>query len=104
MKGGLWRSHACTPTQRGLFSAKRKLGRPTQADLLLGMLREARSTGDAVELPAIMAAGIAQDGALFNELRSRGFVVLNEIHPSDSVVRSRYFLTFDPKTEVANGE
>jgi hypothetical protein len=53
-----------------------------------------------LELPDIIQAGIAQHGARFNENRSRGFVVVNEIERNNGVVRSRYRLTFDPEGEV----
>jgi hypothetical protein len=64
------------------------------------MLREARSQGRAVELPAIMRAGIAQHGARLFELRERGFVIVNQMERYDGVIRSRYRLTFDPENEV----
>jgi hypothetical protein len=69
------------------------------------MLRDARDDGKALPLPEIMAAGIAQHGARFNELRSRGFVVENEMNrDSQGVVRSHYWLRFDPEREGANGK
>lgn len=64
------------------------------------MLREARSQNRALELPAIMQAGIAQHGARFNEIRSRGFVVANELERDNGAIRSRYRLTFDPEREA----
>jgi hypothetical protein len=64
------------------------------------MLREARSQDRPLELPSIMQAGIAQHGARFNEIRARGFVVVNEIDRDNGVVRSRYRLTFDPESEA----
>jgi hypothetical protein len=47
-----------------------------------------------------MQAGIAQHGARFNEIRARGFVVVNETDRHNGVVRSRYRLTFDPESEA----
>ena len=56
---GLWRDHPATPRQQALFKAARKSGaKPTQADVLISMLRDARSQNRALELPAIMQAGI----------------------------------------------
>jgi hypothetical protein len=69
------------------------------------MLRDARASGSAVALPYIMSAGIAQHGARFNELRSRGFVVENELDRNgrDSV-RSRYRLRYDPERDSADAK
>jgi hypothetical protein len=55
--------------------------------------------GKPLELPEIMAAGIAQHGARFHEIRSRGYVVINETDREGEAVRSRYFLTFDPERD-----
>ena len=52
-RGGLWRGHPATPAQAALVFAG--TGRKTQADVLIGMLRTARSEGRALELPKIMA-------------------------------------------------
>jgi hypothetical protein len=61
---GLWRDHPATPRQQTLLKPARKRGaKPTQADVLISMLRDARSQNRALELPAIMQAGIAQHGA-----------------------------------------
>ena len=50
-----------------------------------------------------MRLGIAQHGARFNEIRSRGFVVENELdRDTRGVVRSRYWLRHDPEQEGAN--
>ncbi len=99
--GELWRGHAATPPQQAVLSNLRcgRKGRPTQADLLLAMLREARSGGLAVELRQIMMAGIAQHGARLFELRERHFVILNELDHFERGVRSRYRLTFDPERD-----
>lgn len=63
------------------------------------MLRKAREAGKAVELPEIMRAGIAQHGARFNEIRSRGFIVENKTSRDGYVARSRYWLRFDPEQD-----
>ncbi len=87
--GGLWRNHR---GRRGV----------TQATTLLRMLRQAQLTQEPVEPPAIMAAGIAQHGARFNELRSRGFVIENKTERgSDGRVLFRYFLKFDHERDSA---
>lgn len=98
---GLWRNHPATPRQQLLFAkpTRKGRGRPTQADLLIGMLRAARTKGFPLELPEIMRAGIAQHGARFNEIRARGFVVVNQTDRSNGAVRSNYRLTFDPECE-----
>ena len=63
------------------------------------MLRQCRAKNVPLELPAIMEAGIAQHGARFNEIRARGFVVVNETDRQNGLVRSRYWLTVDPESE-----
>jgi len=97
----LWRDHPATPRQAGLFDRPRKARstRPTQADVLIAMLREQRKQGKPLELPAIMRAGIAQHGARFNEIRARGLVVENNIERTDGAIYSTYTLTFDPESE-----
>lgn len=106
MRAALWRNHEATLRQQRLtFGAHSKRGRLTQADVLIAMLREARAQGKALELPEIMRAGIAQHGARFNEIRSRGFVIENELdHDASGVVRSWYWLRFDPERDGANGK
>src|SRR5215472_8121532 len=101
MKGGHWRDHKATPRQTQLAFRKgcRMSGRPTQADLLAAMLREERAAGKPVALPAIVEAGIAQHGARFNELRSRGFVIENEMSRHGDTIRSFYWLKYDPEKE-----
>ncbi len=80
----LWRDHPATAAQRSLFYRQpQNPKRPTQADLLISMLREAHASGKPLDLPAIMRAGIAQHGARFNEIRARGFVVENKIDRTD---------------------
>jgi hypothetical protein len=102
----LWRDHEATPRQEHLLFGRRKqTDRLTQADVLLTMLREARALGRALELPEIMRAGIAQHGARFNELRSRGFVIENELERAhDGRVLSRYWLRFDPERDSADAK
>ena len=101
MSGGLWRDHPATPRQAQLsFKSSRKRARPNQADVLIAMLRDARTNGRAVELPAIMAVGVAQHSARFNELRSRGFVIRNETEQSDDCrTLSPYYLQHDPERD-----
>jgi hypothetical protein len=101
MKGGLWRDHPATLGQEQLvFQPGRKRTHPTQADVIVQLLREKRALGKPLELPEIMAAGIAQHGARFNEIRSRGFVVENELdRDSSSVMHSRYWLRHDPEQD-----
>jgi hypothetical protein len=99
---GLWRDHAATPRQQQLpFTPKRKrTARPTQADVLIGLLRAARASCSPLELPAIIRAGIAQHGARFRELRERGFLIVNEMERADGVVRSTYRLILDPERDA----
>jgi hypothetical protein len=98
---GLWPKHLITPRQEQLFRPHKKRAGLTQADLLIEMLRIKRAAGRALELPEIMAAGIAQHGARFHEIRKLGFIVLNESCRDGQVVRSRYRLTFDPACDTA---
>lgn len=105
MNRGLWREHQATPKQRLILRSGSGRKRQTQADLLTAMLREARSSGKPLDLPAIMQAGIAQHSARFNEIRARGFVVENELErDSSGMVRSRYWLRFDPEREGPHAE
>jgi len=104
VSGGLWRDHPATPRQRRLAfqqpSREPHARRVTQADVLLSMLRAARAEGRGLDLPDILAAGIAQYSARFNELRSRSFVIENELERTDDGrVLSRYFLRFDPDNQ-----
>jgi len=54
-------------------------------------------------LPEIMRLGIAQHGARLNELRSRGFVIENEMSRHGDTIRSCYWLKYDPEQESAHG-
>lgn len=99
--GGLWRNHEATANQQEIAFPKSKAGRPTQADVLLAMIREVRRNGKPLELPEIMRAGIAQHGARFAELRERGFVIENEMERTVARVLSRYWLRFDPERDGA---
>ncbi len=87
------------PGSKGMFGARERRGRPTQADLLIAMLREARAHARPLELPEIMRAGIAQHGARFNELRARGFVIENDTTREAGAVRSQYWLRHDPEQD-----
>ena len=97
----LWRDHPATPTQQTLtFLNKTRRKQVTQADVLLNALRQARASGRALDLPDIMALGIAQHGARLNELRSRNFEIENEMERDDEGrVLSRYWLRFDPERD-----
>jgi len=103
---GLWRGNKATPRQQRLaFGKSTRQGKATQAMALLALLRQARANNKAVELAIIMALGIAQHGARFNELRSLGFVIENELdRDSRGIVRSRYWLRYDPERDGANGK
>jgi len=66
--------------------------------MLVELLREKRALGKPLELPEIMAAGIAQHGARMTETRRRGFVVRNEMERSpDGRVLSRYWLEYESR-------
>lgn len=98
---GLWRDHPATPRQQSLFNVTRKRRtKITQADVLIAMLREARMQHRALELTAIMHAGIAQHGARLSEIRALGFEVENQLEHVDGAIRSRYILRFDPESEA----
>lgn len=92
-----WRDHPATPRQQQLpFTSKRK--RPSQGDVLIGLLREARANRKPLELPTIMRAGIAQHGARFKEIREQDFEIENEMdRTEDGAVVSRYWLRYDPE-------
>lgn len=106
MTSGFWRNHPATPKQEQLaFKSGRNRPRPTQADLIVELLSEARANGTAVQLPQILGLGVAQHGARFNELRSRGFVIHNETERShDGRVLSRYWLRHDPERDPPTPE
>jgi len=97
-----WLEHPATPHQQSVpFEGTRRKRKPiTQADVLIGLLRTARSNRTPLELPAIMQAGIAQHGARFKELRNQGFEIVNEMErTAEGIVRSRYWLQFDPEQD-----
>ena len=98
----LWQNHLATPHQQTLpFGAKQNHRKqPTQADVLVAMLRAARAKREPLQLPEIMKAGIAQHGARLKEIRDRGFRVDNEMErTAEGVVLSRYWLRFDPELD-----
>lgn len=100
----LWRGHSATPHQQPLpFGARGKRGaQPTQADVLIEMLRTDRVKREPLALPAIMQAGVAQHGARFKEIRGCGFQVENEMErTAGGVALSRYWLCFDPERDGA---
>jgi Helix-turn-helix domain len=100
---GLWRDNPATPAQRQLaFRPNRKRNpKPTQADVLLSLLRKARTEGKALTLPEILQTGIAQFTARIFELRERGLVIENELQRADGRVLSRYWLRHDPEQDGA---
>jgi hypothetical protein len=51
---GLWKNHPAPPHQQALLpkTQRKRNGKPNQADVLITMLREARSPNRALELPA----------------------------------------------------
>lgn len=73
--------------------------RPTQTELLIDKLREARAAGKALDLPEIMRLGIAQHSARMKEIRDRGFKVINKLESIEGVLHSRYWLLFDPEKD-----
>jgi hypothetical protein len=96
-----WRDHPATPHQQELPFGRKRRKQVTQADVLIGMLRDSRSRRIPLEFPEIMKAGIAQHGARFKEIRDQGFEIRNEIERTPKgVVRSRYWLTFDPEVDA----
>ena len=102
MSGGLWRDNPATDAQQRFAFAQdvKQSGRITQADVLVGMLRRARSESRALDLPEILHAGIAQFTARIFELRERGFVIENEMRRStEGRVLSRYWLRHVPEEQ-----
>lgn len=97
----LWRGHRATPTQQSLPFARCRNRRKTvtQADVLIGLLRDARAKNQPLELPSIMRAGIAQHGARMKELREMGFEIENQMERGEDVIRSVYWLRFDPERD-----
>jgi hypothetical protein len=101
----LRRNHGATRCQGRLpfphvDSLSKQRSGPTKRTVLLTLLLDARVVGRVVQLPEIMALGMAQHGALFNELRSLGFEIRNEIERSaDGRVLSRYSLAHDPERD-----
>lgn len=99
-----WRGHPATPHQQKLpfRPARQRRSKPTQADVLIGLLRAARASRCPLDLRAIMRAGIAQHGARFKELREQGFQIENVMErTAEGVVRSWYWLRHDPETDGA---
>jgi hypothetical protein len=103
MSGPFWRGHPATNHQQQLLfdGGRKRRKQVTQADVLIGMLRDARAKRVPLELPEIMRAGIAQHGARFKEIREQGFEIRNEMErKAEGVVLSRYWLTFDPEVDA----
>lgn len=101
MSAGFWHDHPATPKQKQLvFRSSGKRSRPTQADVIVALLRDKCALGKSLELPEIMAAGIAQHGARMKEIRQRGVVVRNKLErSSDGRVLSCYWLESDPEQD-----
>ena len=101
MRDGLWMNNPATPAQQSLtFGNKKPSGKVTQADVMIAMLRKARASEAALELPDILHSGIAQFTARIFELRQRGFVIENEMErSSDGRILSRYWLRYDPEID-----
>jgi Helix-turn-helix domain len=96
---GLWRDYPATSRQAQLSSTPSRR-RPTQAQVIVELLRRKRSEGKPLELPEILAAGIAQHSARMKEIRERGFVIRNEMQRNpDGCVLSRYWLECDPEQD-----
>lgn len=100
--GGLWVDHPATPRQEKLaFDRSSNRVKPTQADVLLSVLRSKRAVGKSLELPEILRLGIAQHSARFVELRRRGFIIENELRrATDGRTLSQYWLRHDPEQDV----
>ena len=98
---GLWKNHPAAPHQQSLFSkaTRKRKAQPTQADMLIAMLRASRANRRSLDLPAIMQAGIAQHCARFNGIRSQGFTVRNQTDRQRGAARSRYWLDYDPEQD-----
>jgi hypothetical protein len=66
--GALRRGNPATPRQEQLIiESNLRRTRPTQADVIVDLLREERAAAEPLELPEIMAAGIAQHSARMRE-------------------------------------
>jgi hypothetical protein len=100
---GFWRGYLGTSNQQELpfKSGRKRRSKPTQADVLIALLRDARAKRQPVQLPSIMRAGIAQHGARFKEIREQGFHIENEMERTADGVLSRYWLRFDPERDGA---
>gem|GEM_PF-5982391 len=99
-----WVNHEATPNQQKIvYGQSPKRNRPTQAELLIEMLRRARQYGKPLMLPEIMALGIAQHTGRIFDIRARGFKVTNNLSRLGSVVHSSYVLEHDPERD-SNGQ
>jgi hypothetical protein len=103
---GLWRGHPATERQARLASGAAETKKPprpqrmTQADLILGLLRQARAAGEPLQLAAILQTNIAQYCARLAELRERGRRITNRTkHDEDGHVLSEYVLVFDAERD-----
>jgi hypothetical protein len=96
--GGLWHGHLATQTQSDM--KKRPMRRVTQSQVILGMLRQARSAGEPLSLTAILRTNIAQYSARVAELRQAGHRITNTTtHGDDGRVLSQYVLVHDAELD-----
>ena len=102
MNSGLWEDYPATDKQTRLSfsSRKRRNGGMTQADIILDLLRIAKSENRPLRLPEILGTHIAQFTARIYELRKRGFTIENEMQRGPGTVRSSYRLIFDPEGDA----
>jgi len=90
----------CHPTALGFPQKKAAQASHPGRRAVAGASTSPRVSGRALDLPEIMALGIAQHGARLNELRLRAFVIENEMErDSEGRVLSRYWLRFDPERD-----
>jgi hypothetical protein len=75
--------------------------RPTQRDVVLALLRTARTSGTPLDLPTILHTGIAQYCARIAELRAAGHVIENRLERIDGVTHSWYELVHDVERDAA---
>jgi hypothetical protein len=78
----------------------KKSSRISQAELIVKMLRKARTEDRAVGVSELMMAGVAHFTTRIMELRQRGFGIENEMWRNfDGRVCSQYWLTRDPEQD-----
>jgi hypothetical protein len=94
----LWHGHDATPAQVSLFDQPdQSAKKPTQADLILNLLRLARARGTPLPFPEILKLHVGQYNARLKELRQQGYEIKNEMtRTADGTIHSTYRLVFDP--------